>query len=224
MLQDSIKKLVFITFAVCLWAPLTQALPVAPGQFVPGQHYELLPTNIRNNPEIKQLLDEDPDKPQVVMFFSYGCYWCSRIDPVFDQWAEEHPNIAIKKYPVIFNRSWQELAKAYYTINEYDNSRELDNKIFSAIHHKRMNLARISILEKFISQQGLDGTEFRKNYESFGVGRKVKRAEELGDAYEINETPMFVINAKNESYKTSWAMVGSQATLFAVIEHLLQKN
>ena len=202
------------------------AIPMPADQYIVGKHYKVVDSKIRSHPEVKQLLAEDPNKIQVIMFFNYGCYWCSQLDHAFDEWSEKQPSdmVVIKKIPVIFNSSWETLAKIYYAIQTLDQAKQLDDEIFTAIHQHRVNLASIKTLEAFLEKRDVDTAKFRQTLESFSVGRKVKRAEELGLAFDVTKTPLIIINSPSASYETSWAMTGSKLRLFAILDYLVKQE
>lgn len=219
-------KLALSFFALGVALQSHAAIPMAQDQFIPGKHYKKIESRIRAKPEVKQLLAEHPNQVQVIMFFNYGCYWCSQLDRAFDDWVgkQNDPRVDVSKIPVVFSYSWEIYAKIYYAIQTLDSARELDDEIYHAIHQQRINLARLKTLEDFLSQHDVDIPKFRQTLESFGIGRKVKRAEELGLAFDITITPIIIINGPSASYLTSWSMNGSQARLFAVMDHLIKQE
>src|SRR5579863_8613053 len=81
--------------------------------FEEGKHYKKLSAKITTDPEVIQFFSKNPNKIQVVEFFSYACFWCKRIHPVLNQWVDKHKdNVILYRVPVVFGQGWDVLAKA----------------------------------------------------------------------------------------------------------------
>lgn len=98
-----LKRLLLIVF---LFPILAKA-----DDFVVGKDYEVI--NSAPPAKINRVL--------VTEFFSYGCPWCYRIEPIVNQWAkQQNKTIQFSRIPVIFNKDWSYYAKAYYTAELLD--------------------------------------------------------------------------------------------------------
>lgn len=192
--------------------------------FEVNKQYLIISDPIRNHPDVLQLRLQDNNKIQVLMFFSYACHWCDRLNKPFDDWAMKHKDkVMIYRLPVAFNRMWASLAKLYYTVQTFDNSKALDNQIFAALHKQGLRLWRPDVLENFIKQQEIDYDQFKATYESFHVDRVLKRANDLSLAYQITATPNIIINGLQKSYLTNLTMTEGIDDLFLVLDYLITK-
>lgn len=190
-----------------------------------GKHYKVLSPHILSQEEILQLRAEHPNKPQVIMFFSYACYWCGQLNRPFDEWAAtKKDDIVTSHVPVAFSKPWEVLAKTYYTVSALDNADQLDDAIFDGIHKKHLHLIDHKLLTKFLINHGVAEEKFQQLFNSFSVDRQIKRAHELSLAFEISTTPNIIVLGANEGYLTSWAMTGTQQKLFRVLDYLLEKT
>ncbi len=234
MLQGYIKKIVFSTFicALVLCANFPGLLMAAPSKqlFIEGQDYAKLPETIRSNPDVEQLLMTDPNKVQVLFFFSYGCHGCEMFHTPFEKWAAQHRKdkknkIAIYVYPVSFNLQWQQLAKLYYVRETLDPSGKLHAAIFTAIHKNGLKLWQEPTMQKFFVQHGYTPAQFTQAFNSFNVNRMLKRAEDLTKAYGIVVTPDIVINGAVNSYRVDLSKVGNNIDrLLKVMDYLVARE
>ena len=113
------KKIVVIISALLAFA--TQA-----ETFVEGKDYTVLKKQAVTQPTSQ--------KVKVTDFFSYGCPWCFKLDKPLDDWAKQNKaRVLFKKVPVVFNKSWELYAKAYYTIEALAPAQNIDDALFDAI-------------------------------------------------------------------------------------------
>jgi thiol:disulfide interchange protein DsbA len=217
MFQVCIRVLIFI---------LLPGMVLATTSFELGKQYERLPSSIRSNPDVLRLIDENPGKTQVLLFFSYACHACSRLDQDFYTWADSQKGkqVAIYRYPAIFNKAYEILARTYYTNESLPNARQLGDDVYDTWHNKGVNLSKEDNLHNFFSSHGVTLDNFFGIYNSFGLDMKIKRARELGIAFNITVTPYVIVNSATASYGTNWAMAGSKENLFAILNYLISKD
>ncbi len=224
---------VYIRFILvcCLWLI---ALPganaaVKESVFIEGQDYVRLPADIRNNPNVTQLMASDPNKIQVIFFFSYGCHACEHFHQPFEKWSAKHKTanskVVVYRYPVSFNPQWQILAKAYYTMELLDPTGKLNDAIFEAIHKRGAKLWQEPVMTSFFVQHGYKAKQFENAYTSFGVSKNMKRADDIAKAYKIAETPDIIINGPYASYKVDVARVeGDLEKFFKIVDFIVAKE
>ncbi len=174
--------------------------------FVDGQDYFRLPATVRNDPDVAQLIVADPNKVQVVFFFSYGCHGCALFHAPFEKWAAAQlkkpgNKVVVYRYPVAFNAQWKMLAKLYYTMEFLDPDGKLNKPIFDAIHKNGIKLWQPDVMKSFFVEHGYQAKDFEQAFNSFGVDRQMRRADEISKSYKITITPDIIINGPNASYK-----------------------
>lgn len=198
--------------------------------FVEGQDYIRLPVKARDNPVIKQLIAADPNKVQVLFFFSYGCHGCEMFHTPFEKWAARQSKLPDNKtvfyrYPVSFNPQWAMLAKMYFVMETLDPNGKLNNSIFNSIHKDGLKLWQEAVMKKFFIKNGYTAQQFDAAFTSFNVGRQVKRADELTKAYNIVITPDIIVNGPTASYKLDLAKKGrTPEQLFRVLDYLIKRE
>ena len=146
-------------------------------------------------------------KVEVIEFFSYACPHCSVLEPSLADWVKKQgDNIVFKRIPVGFRPQWVPLQHLYYSLEAMGKVDELNKKVFHAIHVERQTFENEGAIADFIAKQGIDRKKFLDLYNSFGVQAKVRRVEQLQEAYKVDGVPMIVIDGR---FVTAPSIVGA---------------
>lgn len=134
---------------------------------------------------------------EVLEFFNYACLHCYDFEPLLKSWLKSKPkNVAFRYVPAVFNERMLPLAKTYYALEELGLLDRMHERVYEAIHEKRVNLADRDVMIKWIAEQGVDATKFETTYDSFSVGSKAQRAGQLTRSYRITATPYVAVAGK----------------------------
>lgn len=141
---------------------------------------------------------DTPAKIEVVEFFSYGCPHCSDFSPTLTKWSASLPaDVVLKRVPISFGRAqWAVLSKLYYALELNGDLARLDSAVFHALHAKGLRLYDDKSIIEWAGNQGLDVKKFTDAYNSFGVLSKVKRADQMAQAYKIQGVPALAVDGK----------------------------
>ena len=177
----------FVSSLVALGATLTVAGPLA-AQTV-GNDYTLI-TPVQPT--------DEPGKIEVVEFFSYGCPHCADFNPLLNAWAAKLPaDVVLKKVPVSFGRAaWGNAAKLYHALEITGDLKRLETEVFRAIHSDRTNLFDERTIIDWVSARGVDRKKFSDAFASFGVMSKVKRGDQMAQAFKIEGVPAMAVDGK----------------------------
>ena len=140
-----------------------------------------------------------PNKIVVTEFFSYQCPHCYQFSPILNSWVSKLPSdVVFERVPVSFGRpDWGSIAQAYFSLQAMDKlDAKMDTAIFAAIHEQRIKLTDLSSITDWVSKQGVNGKDFSDMYTSFGIGSKMKNAEQATVAYNISGVPTLIIDGK----------------------------
>jgi len=171
---------------------------------------------------IKQQPTSNPDRIEVIEFFWYGCPHCFHFEPDLNRWLADKPaNVDFIQVPAPLNKSWELHTKAFYALELMGMQKKLHEKIFEAIHMKKMRLFDEKSLTDFLVKQGVDQKTFEKNMKSFTVSGKLNKARKMMKDYEVKGVPQIAINGK---YITSGSMAGSYGNMIKVINFLIAKE
>ncbi len=141
---------------------------------------------------------EEAAKIEVLEFFSYGCPHCAEFHPVLANWVgKQSGDVVVRKVPITFGRAaWANIAKLYYTLEVTGDLARLESDIFKAIHVERANLFDERTLTEWVTKKGVDAKKFGDAFNSFGVMSKVRRGDQLAQAYKIQGVPALAIEGK----------------------------
>ena len=162
------------------------------------------------------------DKIEVVEVFWYGCPHCYDFEPYIEKWLEtKADDVEFRRMPGIFRKSWVPHGKAYYAAEKLGVVDKIHQPLFDALHKYRKKIYDEDALEDFFEDQGTDGDDFRKAYESDEVDTKVKQAFIMGQRYKVPGTPAMIVNGK---YLVGGGTAGSFANVITVIDQLIEKE
>jgi len=141
---------------------------------------------------------EDAAKIEVIEFFSYGCPHCADFNPLLAAWVAKLPSdVVFKKVPITFGRAaWANIARLYYTLEVTGDAARLESDIFKAIHQERTNLFEERAITEWVVKKGVDGKKFAETFNSFGVNSKVKRGDQMAQAYKVQGVPALAVEGK----------------------------
>ena len=130
---------------------------------------------------------DDPAKIEVLEFFSYGCPHCSDFHPLISSWAAKLPgDVVLKRVPITFGRAaWANTAKLYYALEATGDLAKLDAAVFEE-----------KAIVEWVARKGVDQKKFSEAFNSFGVMSKVKRGDQLAQAYKIQGVPAMAVDGK----------------------------
>ena len=205
-------------FTLCL-VVLTSTVTAASSSFSEGQDYTKLPSSVRTEAPVAELIANNPKKVQLLFFFSYGCSACAKFDPSFEKWATTHQynKLVIYREPVSFEDDWEMLAKLYFVMKTLDPKQDLNPKIFTAIHDQGLKLWQESAMQEFFTKQGYSAASFDQAYKSYNVELDVKRSDALAKAFDVNQTPCVIINGASGSYLLTMDHADGNASKFLQI-------
>lgn len=145
-------------------------------------------------------------KIEVLEFFAYTCPHCNALEPMVEKWSKTLPdNVVLRRVPVAFNASMEDLQKLYYSLEAMDRL-DLHPAVFKTIHVQRKRIYDANAIADWAADQGLDRKAFQDVFNSFGVKSKVMRANELAKAYKVDGTPSVAVGGK---YVTSPSLANS---------------
>ena len=162
------------------------------------------------------------DQIVIYEFFWYGCPHCFNLEPTMDQIeADLGKDTILIKVPVSLRDTWQNHAKAYFTLKQMNLDDDLHVKLFEEIHINSQRLDTRDSLSQFVSNNGYNYKKFEELFDSFGTEIRMNKASRLAREYQISSVPTLVINGK---YMTSGSYVSSYDELIDVVNLLVEKE
>ena len=167
-------------------------------------------------------------KVEVIEFFMYSCPHCNALEPLMAEWVRKQGDrINFRRVHFAFNPTDPQ-AHAYLTLEAMGKLDVVHQKIFNAIHVERNRLNTDDALLDFVSKNGIDKAKYLEYFNSFAVQTKMKRAQPLALAYQVNSAPSIVVDGR---YVTSPSQAGrpgqpeseSQQATVRVLDALVAK-
>ncbi|MDI9244116.1 thiol:disulfide interchange protein DsbA/DsbL [Marinobacter sp. CHS3-4] len=181
--------------------------------FEEGRHYVALDTPVRTATE---------SGVEVAEVFWYGCPHCYSFKPLIESWAEDIPDyVNYVKIPAALGASWEPHAKAFYALEAMGELDKVHDALFDALAGERRQLNSGEALADFVSEYGVDGEAFLKNYNSFGVNARMQQAQAKVRGARVTGTPTVLVNGK---YRVTASMAGSQEAVLEVVDYLIEKE
>jgi thiol:disulfide interchange protein DsbA len=142
---------------------------------------------------------QNPDKIEVVEFFSYACPHCAAFYPLINAWAAKlPPDVVLRRVPVSFNRPpWVNLERAYFALDSSGDLKRLDGALFNAIHQEHLPLFDAQSLAEWVGKNGGHADKFSEAYTSFSVNSQTVMADKMAeDDYKIESIPSLAVDGK----------------------------
>ena len=181
--------------------------------FVEGVHFERLAIPVE--PRDDGLVD-------VVEVFSYGCIHCFNFDPALEAWrAVEREGVAFRRLPAVFGKSWEPVARWFYTADVLGVSEQIHTPMFAAIHDHRLDMRDPALVAKlFENVAGVERAEFDKAAESFSVSYRIQQDMSSVRKFRVNAVPTMVVGGQ---FRIDGEMAGSNDRMLEVVDFLVAK-
>ncbi|MDH4260942.1 MAG: thiol:disulfide interchange protein DsbA/DsbL [Gammaproteobacteria bacterium] len=182
---------------------------------------------------VAQPVSTAPGSVEVLEGFWYGCPHCFELEPQLVAWEGSKPAwVQLKRLPVIFNEVTREDARLYFTIEGLGLVDKLHSEVFREIHVRgrpltvvRGNRVDIAATEKsareFLMSHGVSAEDFARHYRTFSTENKLRQAENLAHRYQLDHTPIVVVQGK---YVTDVGMAGGRENLIRLINDLAARE
>ena len=140
---------------------------------------------------------DNPEKIEVIEFFSYGCSHCNELNPQILKWAEKQPaDVVLKRVAVPWGPFYILMSRFYYTLEVMGELDRLDSAVFDALHKKGLRLVNEKSLVEWVTSQGIDAAKFTTAFRSFSVDSKVRNAEQLAQTARVEGVPTLIVDGR----------------------------
>ena len=161
-------------------------------------------------------------KIEVLEFFWYGCPHCYQFHPILEQWKKTlADDVAFIPVAAALNPGWVNHARAYFAAESLGVVDKIHDSLFNAIHKDKKRIIKLDDLADFGEKQGIDRDKYYKTMTSFAVESKLRRSQQLAQAYQINGVPSVTVAGK---YVTSGSLAGSYPRAIEIINQLIARE
>lgn len=136
-------------------------------------------------------------KIEVLEFFFYGCSHCYHLHPQISAWEKNKPkDVELQYVPVIFNESWEPMARTFYALEALGQRKQLHDALFDAWNVQNVDLSDEARITGFVAKHGVDGKKFGAAYNSFSLQSKIARSNQMVQSYHVMGTPTIAVDGK----------------------------
>jgi protein dithiol oxidoreductase (disulfide-forming) len=136
-------------------------------------------------------------KVEVLEFFFYGCSHCYHLHPLISAWEKNKPkDVELQYVPVIFNESWEPMARTFYALEALGQRKQLHDALFDAWNVRNIDLSDEARITEFVAKNGVDRQKFGAAYNSFSLQSKIARSNQLVQSYHVMGTPTIAVDGK----------------------------
>jgi thiol:disulfide interchange protein DsbA len=176
-----------------------------------GKHFLVLDEPIKSS---------NSDTVVVNEFFGYTCPHCNGFEPLLHHWSQEQAEgVTFMAIPVVFGRSWEPYAKAYFIALNLGVLDQTHQAMYNAIHVDERRMTNRQALAAFFAEHGVSKTDFDKAYDSFDLQNKMRQGKRLAARAKITGVPSMLVNGK---YMVNTTMAGSNEGMLAVVDYLVE--
>jgi thiol:disulfide interchange protein DsbA len=101
-----------------------------------------------------------------------------------------------------------------------DERDKFHDKIYDAIHIKKINLTKEELVFDWITRQGIDRKKFVNIYNSFTVANQSSQSSQMSRKYGLKGVPSLVVDGK---YLVSGRMGGTPQETISTLDELIKK-
>ena len=200
-----------VALAIIGWLFWMTARDAPLGEFVEGEHYQLLenPRRIRGG------------EVEVMEFFSYACPHCYNLEPLITDWAAGKKSIKFIQMPAVSTDNWRLLGRHYLTLRQLDLMTSHHQATFRSIHDAGRFFASPQSLFDYVATRGIDQEAYKAAFNSTEVSNELNRADQMGRRLKVAAVPSVVVQGKY-LVRTS-STVGTRRML-EVMDYLIEKE
>ncbi|MGE0622980.1 MAG: thiol:disulfide interchange protein DsbA/DsbL [Pseudomonadales bacterium] len=186
LVRNLIIAAVAIVVALVVGYGLLYTSGVTQGEFVEGEHYQVLPDAPRRRPGAPIVVQE---------FFSYGCIHCRNFDPLVEEWLPTLPEgVRFERVPVAFSPDWSLLGQTYYALDALGILAENHERIFARIHDRRDFFDSAAEVADFVDGHGTTADVFLATVNGPDVRRRMRDADNAQRRVGLTAVPTLVVD------------------------------
>jgi len=161
------------------------------------------------------------DRIELIEFFWYGCPHCNAFEPVLAKWVKTlPPYVAFRRVPVAFQQSFVAQQHLFYALEAMNLVEKLHANVFAAIHAQRRRLVSLDVIVEWVRTQGVDVEQFVRHFQSFNTETRVRRANQLTDAYRVQGVPALGVAGR---YYTDGELTRDMGRALEVVSFLVNQ-
>lgn len=161
-----------------------------------------------------------PGKVEVIEFFGYWCPNCSDLEPALEEWVSKLPKtVNFRRIPVAWQRAHEPYQKLFFALQELGVGAFIHSRVFHAVHDLGLRFESEANVRAFAVANSIDDAGLVDAMKGFSVASKVRMADQLWAAYQLDGVPALAINGR---FLTSPALAGGQVKALKMADALIR--
>ncbi|MCS3430274.1 DsbA family protein [Klebsiella sp. BIGb0407] len=134
----------------------------------------------------------------IIEVMSYGCHYCAANEEDIETFAATLPeDITFEVIHINAERNGLAVyAPVFATLEVMGLEREMRDRAFNAVMTRGINLTDDNELNSWLEKNNIDVTKYHQTRQSKAVTDRLEYMASITRLYEINATPLFIINKK----------------------------
>jgi thiol:disulfide interchange protein DsbA len=171
-----------------------------------------------------RLIDPQPaaagDTVEVLEFFWYGCPYCHELQAPLDDWLRRKPaDVVLRRVPALLGEDRVPHARIYFALEMLGELERLHPQVYRSYHLQKLPLGQPETAAQWAVRNGIDRQRWLDAYNSSEVTLRIRRAQALTRAHDIQGTPSIVVDGR---YLTSSGMAGGARGMLPVVDELIR--
>lgn len=137
-------------------------------------------------------------KNSIIEVISYGCHYCATNEEDIEKFAATLP--ADSTFEVIHITAERNglavYAPLFATLEVMGIERQMRDRAFNAVMTRSINLADDEALNAWLKKNNIDAVKYHQVRQSKAVSERLEYMAKITELYDINATPLFIINKK----------------------------
>lgn len=227
-MKKNIKSIALATVLALSSISAVQALTLAPqsctGNLQQDTDYKKI--SVASSDSLAQKMQRDV----VIEFFSYACIHCANLAPTVHKLEQSSPTVKaqIVYMPVVFRPDWEVAAKLYFALDSLGLATYENNaKIFKAVHtDKKKILVDNKEMQLFLNETFPDkAPTILEQMKGFNVANKISQSKQLAAKYQVDSTPLFVVDKlKGEQFRIDASVAQTPDRMMTIIDSFSKNN
>ncbi len=163
----------------------------------------------------------NPDKIEVLSFFSYTCKYCYELEMNYLRSWDVPDDVELIGVPVLFRPDLEPMSKGYIASEVLGITKDFHPELFYQYKILKNKFKDAESMAKIAAKFGVTEKEFIDTYNSFAVDAKFRRVQSLTKEYKMRSSPNIVVNGK---YMTSPSIAKGFDSTMKALEDLIIKE
>lgn len=138
------------------------------------------------------------EENSIIEVMSYGCHYCAANEENLSNFAKDLPaGYKFKSIHIADNdNGLAAFASVFATLEEMGIEEKMRDSAYNAVITRGINISNEKALEDWLKKNNISVSDYKHAHDSNAVKQRLQKMAEITKFYNINATPMFIINKR----------------------------